>query len=171
MSHHSHAHGEDNQECFCDTLPNEPVRSEADEALDEARGNVRIARRSMLAGLGLAAGMPLLAACSYDPVVAPSARDLPPLAGPGLTADEADMLLAVADEAARSRSSGQGGLFGGDDHAAPALRLTEVEAWSKTEQMARERENFGFYFAAHPVEQWRRERSKMMTADRRPDLL
>ncbi len=67
----------------------------------------------------------------------------------------ADMLLAVADEAERTRSSGQGGLFGGDDHAAPSLRLEEVEPWSKSEQMARERENFGFYFAAHPVEQWR----------------
>ncbi|MFM5955115.1 MAG: DNA polymerase III subunit alpha [Novosphingobium sp.] len=67
----------------------------------------------------------------------------------------ADMLLAVADEAERTRSSGQAGLFGGEDHAAPALRLTEVEPWSKAEQMAKERENFGFYFAAHPVEQWR----------------
>ena len=67
----------------------------------------------------------------------------------------AEMLLAVADEAERSRSSGQAALFGGDDHAAPALRLVDAEPWSKTEQMARERENFGFYFAAHPVEQWR----------------
>ncbi len=67
----------------------------------------------------------------------------------------ADMLLAVADEAERTRNSGQHGLFGGDDHAAPALRLAEVEPWSKSEQMAKERENFGFYFAAHPVEQWR----------------
>jgi DNA polymerase-3 subunit alpha len=67
----------------------------------------------------------------------------------------ADMLLAVADEAERTRSSGQAGLFGGDDHAAPALRLAEAEPWSKAEQMASERENFGFYFAAHPVEQWR----------------
>jgi len=67
----------------------------------------------------------------------------------------ADMLLAVADEAERTRSSGQHGLFGGDDHAAPALRLTETPPWPKTEQMAKERENFGFYFAAHPVEQWR----------------
>ncbi len=67
----------------------------------------------------------------------------------------ADMLLAVAEEAERSRSSGQAALFGGDDHAAPALRLAEVEPWSKTEQMARERDTFGFYFAAHPVEQWR----------------
>jgi DNA polymerase-3 subunit alpha len=67
----------------------------------------------------------------------------------------ADMLLAVADEAERSRTSGQAALFGGDDHAAPAMRLTEVEPWSRIEQMAKERENFGFYFAAHPVEQWR----------------
>ncbi|MEY4952734.1 MAG: polymerase subunit alpha, partial [Pseudomonadota bacterium] len=67
----------------------------------------------------------------------------------------ADMLLAVADEAERSRTSGQAALFGGDDHAAPALRLTETEPWPKTEQMAKEREFFGFYFAAHPVEQWR----------------
>jgi len=38
----------------------------------------------------------------------------------------ADMLLAVADEAERSRSSGQAALFGGDDHATPALRLAEL---------------------------------------------
>ncbi|MBS0482806.1 MAG: DNA polymerase III subunit alpha [Proteobacteria bacterium] len=67
----------------------------------------------------------------------------------------ADMLLAVADEAERTRNSGQHGLFGGDDHAAPVLRLADCDPWSRAEQMAKERENFGFYFAAHPVEQWR----------------
>jgi len=67
----------------------------------------------------------------------------------------ADMLLAVADEAERTRSSGQAGLFGGEDHAAPSLRLTDTPPWPRAEQMAKERENFGFYFAAHPVEQWR----------------
>lgn len=67
----------------------------------------------------------------------------------------ADMLLAVADEAERTRSSGQAGLFGGEDHAAPSLRLADCPAWPRAEQMAKERENFGFYFAAHPVEQWR----------------
>ena len=67
----------------------------------------------------------------------------------------ADMLLAVTDEAERSRTSGQAGLFGGDEHTAPAMRLVEAEPWSKPEQMAKERENFGFYFAAHPVEQYR----------------
>lgn len=67
----------------------------------------------------------------------------------------ADMLLAVADEAERTRNSGQHGLFGGDDHAASNLRLVDVEPWPRAEQMAKERENFGFYFAAHPVGQWR----------------
>ncbi|GAO55689.1 DNA polymerase III subunit alpha [Novosphingobium sp. MD-1] len=67
----------------------------------------------------------------------------------------AELLMAVADEAARSRSSGQGGLFGGDDHAVPATRLAETKPWSRADQMAAERENFGFYFAAHPVEEYR----------------
>jgi len=67
----------------------------------------------------------------------------------------ADMLMAVADEAERTRNSGQAGLFGGDDHAEPSLRLTQVDAWTRAEQMAKERENFGFYFAAHPTEQYR----------------
>lgn len=66
----------------------------------------------------------------------------------------ADMLLAVADEAERTRTSGQHGLFGGDDHAAPGVRLIDVPAWPRPEQMAKERENFGFYFAAHPVQQY-----------------
>ncbi len=67
----------------------------------------------------------------------------------------ADLLMAVADEAARARVSGQGGLFGGDDHAGQTLRLTPAKAWTRAEQMAAERENFGFYFAAHPVEEFR----------------
>ncbi|OYX65009.1 MAG: DNA polymerase III subunit alpha [Sphingomonadales bacterium 32-64-17] len=67
----------------------------------------------------------------------------------------ADMLMAVADAASRERSSGQAGLFGGDDHAEPEVRLVEAKPWARAEQMAAERENFGFYFAAHPVEQFR----------------
>ncbi len=67
----------------------------------------------------------------------------------------ADMLLAVADEAERSRTSGQAALFGGADDTVPALRLADAAPWSRAEQMAKERENFGFYFAAHPVEAYR----------------
>ncbi len=67
----------------------------------------------------------------------------------------ADMLLAVADAAVRERVSGQAGLFGGEDHAEPSLRLVETEAWPRTDQMTKERENFGFFFAEHPVGQFR----------------
>jgi len=66
-----------------------------------------------------------------------------------------ELLMAVADEASRSRTSGQGGLFGSDDHAVPATRLAESKPWSRSDQMTAERDNFGFYFAAHPVEEFR----------------
>ncbi len=67
----------------------------------------------------------------------------------------ADMLLAVTDAANRERSSGQGGLFGGEDEATPELRLVDAPAWSRSEQMAVEKDVFGFYFAAHPVQEFR----------------
>ncbi|MFN3988911.1 MAG: DNA polymerase III subunit alpha [Erythrobacter sp.] len=67
----------------------------------------------------------------------------------------ADMLMAVADAAMRERSSGQGGLFGGESAAGEDLRLVPTPAWSRAEQMAKERETFGFYFSAHPVQQYR----------------
>ena len=67
----------------------------------------------------------------------------------------ADMLMAVADAAIRERSSGQVGLFGGDAGPAEDLRLQACEPWSRTDRMAKERENFGFYFSAHPVAQYR----------------
>ncbi|TCM21445.1 DNA polymerase III alpha subunit [Novosphingobium sp. PhB165] len=67
----------------------------------------------------------------------------------------ADTLLAEADRSSRERNSTQHGLFGGDDHVEQGLRLVDAEPWSRMDQMAKERENFGFYFAAHPVEQYR----------------
>jgi DNA polymerase-3 subunit alpha len=65
----------------------------------------------------------------------------------------ADTLLAEADRSAKERSSTQHSLL--DQHEEQALRLSEVEPWTRPEQMAKERENFGFYFAAHPVAQWK----------------
>jgi len=73
----------------------------------------------------------------------------------GLLYANADLLMAVADAAMRERSSGQAALFGGDDATAEDLRLQPAPAWSRTERMAKERENFGFYFSAHPVQQFR----------------
>ena len=67
----------------------------------------------------------------------------------------ADTLLAEADRASRERTSSQHALFGGDDHEEQALRMVECPPWNRMDQMVKERENFGFYFAAHPVEQWR----------------
>jgi DNA polymerase-3 subunit alpha len=67
----------------------------------------------------------------------------------------ADMLLAVADAAIRERSSGQAGLFGGENAPEEDVRLRPTPVWSRTEKMAKERENFGFYFSAHPVQQFR----------------
>jgi DNA polymerase-3 subunit alpha len=64
----------------------------------------------------------------------------------------ADLLLAVADAADRERSSGQHGLFGGEAEQTETLRLKDAAPWSRAERMAKERETFGFYFSAHPVE-------------------
>ena len=73
----------------------------------------------------------------------------------GLLHANADTLLAVAEAAIRERTSGQGGLFGGEQGGDEPLRLTPADPWSRTERMAQERENFGFYFSAHPVQQYR----------------
>ena len=67
----------------------------------------------------------------------------------------ADTLLAVAERAARERTSKQFTLLGGDGHAEPDLRLVDAQPWTRAEQMAAERDNFGFYFASHPIEQYR----------------
>ena len=67
----------------------------------------------------------------------------------------ADTLLREAELSARERISNQQSFLGGDDHAEQALRLTDAEPWDRNEQMAKERESFGFYFAAHPVEEFR----------------
>ncbi len=69
--------------------------------------------------------------------------------------ENADMLLAVADAAIRERSSGQVGLFGGENAPQEDLRLQSTDPWTRPEQMAKERENFGFYFSAHPIQQYR----------------
>ena len=67
----------------------------------------------------------------------------------------ADTLLMEADRSSRERSSDQHSFLGDAGHGEQALRLTDVPPWPRAEQMAKERENFGFYFAAHPVEQYR----------------
>ncbi len=67
----------------------------------------------------------------------------------------AETILAVAAAAEAARTSGQGGLFGGDDHKVDAIQLPANAHWSLADRMAQEREAFGFYFSAHPVDRYR----------------
>ncbi|MFC4292163.1 DNA polymerase III subunit alpha [Sphingorhabdus arenilitoris] len=74
----------------------------------------------------------------------------------GAVSAAAEMILATASSAKSSRESGQGGLFGGDEGGdAAQLRLNPDAAWPIGETMNREKDAFGFYFAAHPVSQYR----------------
>ena len=66
----------------------------------------------------------------------------------------AETILAHAAAAHDQRTSGQHGLFGGgggSSGAAP-IRLPKDARWSLAERMAAERDAFGFYFSAHPVD-------------------
>ena len=65
----------------------------------------------------------------------------------------AETILAHAASAHDQRTSGQGGLFGGGAETGIApIRLPRDARWTLAERMAAEREAFGFYFSAHPVD-------------------
>jgi DNA polymerase-3 subunit alpha len=65
----------------------------------------------------------------------------------------AETILAHAVSAADERTSGQAALFGGVSHAGAApIRLPRDASWTLAQRMAAERESFGFYFSAHPVD-------------------
>ncbi|HEX8533011.1 MAG TPA: DNA polymerase III subunit alpha [Allosphingosinicella sp.] len=66
----------------------------------------------------------------------------------------AETILAHASSAAEARSSGQGGLFGGESNVVP-IRMPASSNWSLAQRMAAEKESFGFYFSAHPVDRYR----------------
>ncbi len=73
----------------------------------------------------------------------------------GGVAAAAEMILATAISARNARESGQGGLFGDDAGSDMAhLRLDPNAIWPVGETMNREKDAFGFYFAAHPVSQY-----------------
>ncbi|PAX09554.1 DNA polymerase III subunit alpha [Sphingomonas lenta] len=64
----------------------------------------------------------------------------------------ADTILAVAASTHHAKTSGQGGLFGDGGGASEAIRLPADARWSLAERMEQEKEAFGFYFSAHPVD-------------------
>ncbi len=51
--------------------------------------------------------------------------------------------------------SGQGGLFGEGAANVVPIRMPASENWSLAQRMAAEKESFGFYFSAHPVDNYR----------------
>jgi DNA polymerase-3 subunit alpha len=65
----------------------------------------------------------------------------------------AETILAHAASAHGERQSGQHGLFGGPETSEVApIRLPLDARWTLAERMSAEREAFGFYFSAHPVD-------------------
>jgi DNA polymerase-3 subunit alpha len=66
----------------------------------------------------------------------------------------AEIILAHAASAADGRSSGQSALFGDADASVAAIRLPRTDHWSLAARMAAERDAFGFYFSAHPVDRY-----------------
>ncbi|WP_085809491.1 DNA polymerase III subunit alpha [Sphingomonas sp. TZW2008] len=64
----------------------------------------------------------------------------------------AETMLAVAARTHDARTSGQGGLFGDAEPAGDAIKLPASARWTMAERMEQEKEAFGFYFSAHPVD-------------------
>jgi DNA polymerase-3 subunit alpha len=64
----------------------------------------------------------------------------------------AETILATAARVHDQKVSGQHGLFGGEDAAEPAIRLPQSARWTLAQRMEQEKEAFGFYFSAHPVD-------------------
>src|SRR5205085_1805614 len=54
-----------------------------------------------------------------------------------------------------ARSSGQGGLFGEGPANVVPIRMPTGESWTLAQRMAAEKDSFGFYFSAHPVDNYR----------------
>ena len=67
----------------------------------------------------------------------------------------AETIIAVAAQAENARISGQGGLFGGEETSIAAVQLPNGTHWSLAERMTQEKEAFGFYLSAHPVDRYR----------------
>ena len=64
----------------------------------------------------------------------------------------AETILAVAARTQEQKTSGQGGLFGGEEVAGDSIKLPRAATWTLAQRMEQEKEAFGFYFSAHPVD-------------------
>ena len=63
-----------------------------------------------------------------------------------------DTILGTAARLHDQRTSGQGGLFGDSSSSEATIKLPPAARWTIAERMEQEKESFGFYFSAHPVD-------------------
>ena len=66
----------------------------------------------------------------------------------------AETVLAVAQRTHDSRTSGQGGLFGESEPGGGAISLPRSAHWSLADRIAAEKDAFGYYFSAHPLDRY-----------------
>ena len=94
-----------------------------------------------------------------EALVATGACD--PLDGHRAQLQEAlDVALRNAQIVQEERGRGQFSLFGGDSSAPlleQQLALPDVEPWTETEMLAREKELLGFYVSSHPLSRYERD--------------
>jgi DNA polymerase-3 subunit alpha len=81
----------------------------------------------------------------------------------------AETILATAARVHDQKTSGQGGLFGESEASGTHIKLPLSARWSLAERMEQEKEAFGFYFSAHPVDR-HSHLAKMHGARRFADL-
>jgi len=68
--------------------------------------------------------------------------------------------MKLGQQAAAAKESSQHSLFGASAFgavAAPLPKMHEMEPWSKTEQLRREKEVVGFYLSGHPLDSYKLE--------------
>jgi DNA polymerase-3 subunit alpha len=66
----------------------------------------------------------------------------------------AETILAVAQRTQESRTSGQGGLFGEAEPGGSAIQLPTSARWTLSQRINAEKDAFGFYFSAHPLDRY-----------------
>ncbi|WP_296613126.1 DNA polymerase III subunit alpha [Sphingomonas sp.] len=81
----------------------------------------------------------------------------------------AETILATAARVHDQKNSGQGGLFGESEASGTHIKLPLSARWSLAERMEQEKEAFGFYFSAHPVDRFT-QLARMHGARRYADL-
>lgn len=66
----------------------------------------------------------------------------------------AETILAVAQRDHASRMSGQGGLFGDAEPAGGGITVPKDAVWSMSDKINAEKDAFGYYFSAHPLDRY-----------------